>query len=186
MEFPVWRQRLRAAQQREGRSPSARWLQLASVALDGTARVRTLVFRGWTGDRQLNLYTDQRSAKCDELNLQPHVELCWLMPKAKQQYRLRGVIHLQSPDQRLDACQQAWTSLTNSGRALWFWPPPGLPFQTDADFPEKVTTDQPPDHFLLLQLEITRVELLELGRHPHQRLRWLHQEGGWSEQRLNP
>ena len=84
MEFPVWRQRLRAAQQREGRSPSSRWLQLASVALDGTARVRTLVFRGWCGDRQLNLYTDQRSAKCDELRHQPHVELCWLMPKAKE------------------------------------------------------------------------------------------------------
>ena len=187
MALPTWRQRLRAAQQREGRSPSSRWLQLASIGIDGSTRVRTLVFRGWTGDSQLNLFSDQRSRKHEELRVQPRVEVCWLLPKAKHQYRLRGTIHLHSPDPGSDACQQAWSSLTDSGRALWFWPPPGLPFQSDANFPEKVATDQQaPSHFLLLQLQIARVELLDLGRHPHQRLCWIEQEGGWIEQRLNP
>ena len=45
--LPDWRVLLRGARQREGRSPGARWLQLASVGTDGTPRVRTLVFRGW-------------------------------------------------------------------------------------------------------------------------------------------
>jgi len=44
--LPPWRPLLRAARQREGRAPQARWLQLASVARDGSPRVRTLVFRG--------------------------------------------------------------------------------------------------------------------------------------------
>ena len=92
MTLPPWRPLLKGAQHREGRSPAARWLQLASVADDGTARVRTLVFRGWKDDEQLLLFTDGRSSKILELTHQPQVELCWLFPKAKQQFRLRGVM----------------------------------------------------------------------------------------------
>jgi hypothetical protein len=43
--LPSWRALLRGAREREGRAPQARWLQLASVAADGTPRVRTLVSR---------------------------------------------------------------------------------------------------------------------------------------------
>ena len=43
--LPRWRPLLRGALERQGRSPQARWLQLASLAADGTPRVRTLVFR---------------------------------------------------------------------------------------------------------------------------------------------
>ncbi|WP_399237863.1 hypothetical protein [Synechococcus sp. CS-1328] len=65
--LPPWRPLLRAARQREGRAPSARWLQLASVAADGTPRLRTLVFRGWAEDAALDL-----------------------LPRARSQFRLRG------------------------------------------------------------------------------------------------
>jgi pyridoxamine 5'-phosphate oxidase len=73
---------LRGAREREGRSPNARWLQLATVAGDGSPRVRTLVFRGWADGAVLDLLTDGRSAKPAELQQQPAVELCWLLPKA--------------------------------------------------------------------------------------------------------
>ncbi len=59
--LPPWRSVLKAAQRREGRSPSARWLQLATVAKNGQPRVRTLVFRAWTESNQLELFTDTRS-----------------------------------------------------------------------------------------------------------------------------
>jgi pyridoxamine 5'-phosphate oxidase len=42
-----------------------------------------------------------------------------------------------------------------------------------------------PPSFLLLRLEIARVELLELGPHPHRRRRWRAADG-WREERLNP
>ena len=57
-------------------------MQLATVATDGTPRVRTLVFRGWSDDDAFDLLTDDRSAKPAELRQQPAVELCWLLPKA--------------------------------------------------------------------------------------------------------
>ncbi|MGL6134866.1 MAG: pyridoxamine 5'-phosphate oxidase, partial [Prochlorococcaceae cyanobacterium] len=65
--LPPWRGLLKGARHREGRSPLARWLQLATVASDGSPRVRTLVFRGWGGPAALDLLTDGRSAKPAEL-----------------------------------------------------------------------------------------------------------------------
>ena len=65
--IPPWRPLLRAAMQREGRSVAARWVQLATTGRDGGPRVRTLVFRGWAGADQLELFSDQRSEKVTEL-----------------------------------------------------------------------------------------------------------------------
>ena len=83
MSLPPWRPLLRGARQREGRSPQARWLQLATLGSDGAPRVRTLVFRGWGGPALLDLLTDSRSSKAGELKQEPRVELCWLLPKAR-------------------------------------------------------------------------------------------------------
>ena len=63
IRLPPWRALLRGARQREGRSPGATWLQLATTAEDGTPRVRTLVFRGWSSRGELELLTDVRSDK---------------------------------------------------------------------------------------------------------------------------
>ena len=102
--LPPWRPLLRGAREREGRQPQARWLQLATVATDGTPRIRTLVFRGWAG----------------------------------------------------------------------------------APFPSELTDDLPiPEHFQLLRIALTQVELLELSDHPHRRRRWC-QGDGWREHGLNP
>ena len=69
--LPPWRALLRGAREREGRAPQARWLQLATVAADGSPRVRTLVFRGWVGPASLDLLSDTRSAKAAQLARQP-------------------------------------------------------------------------------------------------------------------
>jgi pyridoxamine 5'-phosphate oxidase len=42
-----------------------------------------------------------------------------------------------------------------------------------------------PDHFQLLRLALSQVELLELKGHPHSRRRW-RLESGWAEECLNP
>ena len=97
--LPPWRPLLRSAREREGRSPQARWLQLATVAADGTPRVRTLVFRGWAGSTAFDLLTHGRCSKPAELAQQPAVELCWLLPRACSQFRLRGSLQTLPPEQ---------------------------------------------------------------------------------------
>jgi pyridoxamine 5'-phosphate oxidase len=110
-------------------------LQLATVAPDGTPRVRTLVFRGWTDGAALDLFTDGRSAKPHELRQQPAVELCWLLPKARCQFRLRGAVLNLPTDVELDERQRHWQGLTPAGRAFWGCPEPGASLDAAASFP---------------------------------------------------
>ena len=148
----------------------------------------TIVFRGWAGHAELDLYSDDRSSKADQLRHQPKAELCWLLPKARHQYRLRGTIRMLSPASAAPACRTAWESMSAGGRALWFWPSPGDPLQDEreSDFPLEVEPDRDlPPHFLILRLDIDQVELLDLSRNPHRRLRWIRQDS-WQETRINP
>lgn len=184
--LPPWRPLLRGALKRQGRSPQARWLQLASLGADGTPRVRTLVFRGWAGAAALDLLTDRRSAKSGELTGEAPLELCWLLPRARSQFRLRG------RRLRLDAAEEGrslrrhWEALTPGARALWGWPSPGEPLKPESVFPRAVEDGAPlPDHFELLRVRLQRVELLELVGHPHQRRCW-REPTGWQEEWLNP
>ena len=189
-DLPPWRPLLRGARQREGRAPQARWLQLATVAADGSPRVRTLVFRGWAAAATLDLLTDGRSAKAAELRQEPRVELCWLLPKARCQFRLRGQRQQLDPDSNLAARTQHWQQLNPGARALWGWPQPGANFDATSDatgpFPAELAYRTPlPDCFELVRIAVEQVELLELTGHPHQRRRW-RADQGWAEHRLNP
>jgi pyridoxamine 5'-phosphate oxidase len=148
--------------------------------------VRTLVFRGWAGGAALDLLTDGRSAKAEELARQPAVELCWLLPHARCQFRLRGRL---APPAGADAQaerERHWGLLSPGGRALWGWPHPGAPLAADASFPEAWPDGAPlPEHFLLLRVDLLQVELLELTGHPHRRRRW-RRETAWGEEALHP
>lgn len=184
--LPPWRPLLRGAREREGRSPAARWLQLATVAPDGTPRVRTLVFRGWAGPATLDLLTDDRSEKLADLRHQPAVELCWLLPRARSQFRLRGVVLSLAPELLQGERERHWQQLTPGGRALWGWPRPGAPLDRLASFPLELGDDTPmPACFALLRIAINQVELLELTAAPHRRRRW-RADQQWAEQALNP
>ncbi len=184
--LPPWRDLLRRARDREGRAPQGRWLQLATVARDGTPRVRTLVFRGWARPAALDLLTDGRSGKADDLAGQAAVEVCWLLPRARSQFRLRGQRQRLDPERDHKERERHWRALSPSGRAVWGWPTPGVPLQAGAPFPAELPDDAPvPEHLLLLRLALEQVELLDLRPHPHHRCRW-RAATGWQEEPLNP
>ena len=186
MSLPPWRSLLRGARQREGRSPGATWLQLATTAEDGTPRVRTLVFRGWSSRGELELLTDVRSEKSSQLLSQQRVELCWLFRKAKEQFRLRGTVLLVTAEQEPEALLDHWQRLSSSGRMVWAWPSPGDPFDAQGPWPQQVADDEPiSSHLLIMRVVLERVEQLDLKPHPHLRRSWELRDG-WCEQRLNP
>ena len=186
MSLPPWRSLLRSARQREGRSPGATWLQLGTTAEDGTPRVRTLVFRGWSPRGDLELLTDLRSEKSSQLLSQPRVELCWLFRKAKEQFRLRGRALLVTAEQEPEALLDHWQRLSPSGRMVWAWPSPGDPFDAQGPWPQGLVDDEPiSSHLLIMRVALERVEQLDLKPHPHLRRSWEVRDG-WHERRLNP
>ena len=55
--LPSWRQDLKSSRKKEGKSPTNRWIQLATVSKENEPRLRTVVFRGWYEDSSCLLYT---------------------------------------------------------------------------------------------------------------------------------
>ncbi|KAL2916878.1 hypothetical protein HK105_203657 [Polyrhizophydium stewartii] len=90
-------------------SIASRWVQFATISLQGTPAVRTVAFRGFLCDllysasapptvepaapaaaHALVFATDARSDKVQEVLRSPLVELCWYMPETRQQLRIAG------------------------------------------------------------------------------------------------
>ena len=58
-----WISELNFYQNKESNIHSLRWVQLATIGLDNSPRVRTVVFRGWTDSYEMKILTDKRSQK---------------------------------------------------------------------------------------------------------------------------
>ena len=91
--LPSWRQDLKSSRKKEGKSPSNRWMQLATVSETNEPRLRTVVFRGWHKDSSMIIFTDKRSEKIHHLKVNPNAEILWFFLKTKSQYRL-SLIHI--------------------------------------------------------------------------------------------
>ncbi len=61
--LPSWRQDLKSSRKKEGKSPSNRWIQLATVSEENEPRLRTVVFRGWHKDSSMVLGVSWREKK---------------------------------------------------------------------------------------------------------------------------
>lgn len=188
-----WRDALDRALERNRRSPQLRFVQLATIGLDGRPAVRTIVFRGFLGDtRDLIFTTDARSAKCAEIERAPDAALCWYFVESREQFRFSGVVRLvdaSTPDPRLiEARRDAWRSLSDETRVSFTWPGPGAPREAGADFPvNPPDLDSPLDSFALMVFNPREVDHLELDGDPQNR--WRHavdERGLWSTRVVNP
>lgn len=192
-ELAPWRSLLAKAINRNRSLVYARYLQLATVTIDGHPANRTIVFRNFLENtNQLKFITDSRSQKVEEIETNPWGEACWYFPKTREQFRLRGKLTLvkaHHPHPKLAKARQTiWQEISDNARQQFTWPNPGksrveayafkLPLPNSAE---------PPSNFCLLLLNPTTVEHLELRGEPQNR--WLYQRNNqqnWSIQAINP
>lgn len=157
---------------------------LATVDAAGEPRARTVIVRHLDQrDGSLWITTDGRSQKMAQLAKQPIAELVVWTPHERQQFRLHGPIRLvRGGAERVEI----WQQMSDAARATFAWPNPGQPRQAGDTFVHGVPAiAEPPNHFILLVLEPTEVETLELNEHPHARRRW-RKQGDWHVEMLNP
>ena len=76
--IPAWRQELKSARKKEGKSPTNRWIQLSTVNNNNKPRLRTVVFRGWQNESSMLIFTDSRSDKIEHLKYNSNAEVLWL------------------------------------------------------------------------------------------------------------
>ena len=180
--MPPWYLQICAIQKKESKTYSSKWVQLATVGVDNTPRVRTVVLRGWSKSYEMEIFTDKRSQKLYELNMNNNVEVCWLFASSKCQFRFRGKSKLDLDNDK----HHHWEKLSEKSKLMWSWPKPGdhYNFSRNNNLVEK--TDE--DHlmnFSVLKIDITHVDQLLLHKPIHIRRRWIR-KNEWIEERINP
>ncbi len=180
--MPPWISHIITAQRKESTINSPRWVQLATIGIDKTPRVRTVVFRGWSEFYEMEICTDKRSQKYKELNINNNVEICWLFSGSNCQFRFRGLSRI---DLGNDSVRH-WEQLSDRSKSMWSWPNPGDNFDInnikDISVKKKAEIS---NNFTLLKIEITQVDQLILEKPIHRRRRWIRKKE-WIEERINP
>ena len=178
--LPSWRQDLKSFRKKEGKSPSNRWVQLATVNDKNQPRLRTVVFRGWKTESSMLIFTDNRSEKIQHLKSNPNAEILWLFFKSKVQFRFKCEIY-----ELLDNTNY-WDLLSEESKSTWFWGSPGekinKKFQSTYEIPPNLPK---PENFVVLKFEVDSVDLLKLEQPIHRRYLW-KKSNTWKKIEINP
>ena len=184
---PAWLERLKKSIAKNKRDAHNRYFQLATIAADGTPRVRMVVFRGFADDSlSLSIITDTRSQKISELASCSSVEIGWYFTQTREQYRLRcdSKIYTTADDSQggLEKRERIWSALSEAAKEQFFWKTPGVP-EGAGEAPG--VTASPPDTFAVIVFAPYSVDHLVLAKQ-QTRTRSELGDAGWSEQALNP
>jgi len=190
-----WRSLLAGALHRNRSLVYARYFQLATIAPDGRPANRTVVFRGFLdpGDR-LQIITDARSEKIDQIAADPRAEICWYFPKTREQFRLTGSIAIvtadtaDTADEPLQtARRRLWQNISDGARSSFAWPQPGAD-RAEADAFAVAPPDEtsPLASFVLLAFAADRVDRLQLRGDPQTRHLFTRSASGWAAREVNP
>ena len=177
--LPIWRQKLKSSQIKEGKSISNRWIQMANVSNNNQPRVRTVVFRGWLDNTSMLIYTDTRSEKFKDLEFNNNVEILWLFLKSKSQYRFKGKAF------KIENNSNYWNCLPDRSKDTWFWPNPGEEINEEnlnLSPPDKLLK---PKNFTVFQLQMQSVDLLSLDKPVHKRFIW-EEKNNWDCKEIYP
>ena len=178
--LPSWRQDLKYSRKKEGKSPSKRWIQLATVSEKNEPRLRTVVFRGWNKYSSMIILTDRRSEKIGHLKSNPNAEILWFFLKTKSQYRFKGKIH------ELSDNKNYWDLLSEKSKSSWFWGSRGEKINPEVQSTCEILTNLPKsENFVVLNFEIDSVDLLKLEQPVHKRYLW-EKIKKWEKVEINP
>ena len=180
-----WLDELRAAMEAEkltGRLIGT----LATVDAGGLPRARSVVCRRVDEKGAVWVASDARSGKNEQLRQNPHAELVVWLPTPRLQFRVQGEIRLLDAKAGGDERAKLWRELSDTARALFFWPAPGAPRAEGDAFPPTVPADRAaPDTFEVLVLSPDQVDRLDLKPQPHVRRRWRRRDD-WRGVDVNP
>ncbi|MDM7860737.1 pyridoxamine 5'-phosphate oxidase family protein [Alteromonas sp. ASW11-36] len=188
--LPLWRQPLARSLYKSKGHPESRYLQLATVSLEGLPKNRTLVFRDFDDKSRLLMITDSRTAKWQDFQHSTKAAICWYIASTREQYRLEGSIELLSASDKKAAQerQRRWESLSSAAKQQFLWGRPKTPRakHTDLVVDSDAMTEVPPDHFELIAFEAEYVDYLNLKGNPQDRIIYTCTNAQWCEERVIP
>ena len=144
---------------------------LCTIGLDGAPRARVLVLRG--ADRagaSLRLHTDRRSAKVEELNVEPRVSVLFYDATLKLQLRVSGTAVVGTEDH---ATEEAWAATRPFSRECYrVAPPPGTAIVSGGSYAHPGDDTNARASFATIRIAVETLEALYLAASGHRRARF--------------
>ncbi|MEO1486852.1 MAG: pyridoxamine 5'-phosphate oxidase family protein [Bacteroidota bacterium] len=157
-----------------------RYFTLASLQANSSIGLRTVVLRKVEENLDLIFYTDKRSAKIEEINIHPEVSALFYHPKKLLQLKIVGQAN----------------SIQDSATLKTYWN--GVPTKARKDYTtnlapgtqilkeQAVDFSENENHFAMVRIEVNEIELVQLQRPEHMRIRFQKDDGKWNGVRLVP
>ncbi|KQS87762.1 MULTISPECIES: pyridoxamine 5'-phosphate oxidase family protein [unclassified Rhizobium] len=165
------------------------FLQLATIGLDGSPQLRTIVLRGCDRDKAtVSFVTDMRSPKVAEILRDPRVSLVGFDGEKSVQLRLSGIASVVADDV---ARKSMWDRLRHRTLVLFDAPfAPGTPIDGEgnplAPMPDDDGSAGPYEKFALVSVTVERLDWLDLSSELHQRYTFSGHAGAWRRTRILP
>ncbi len=192
-DLAPWRSPLSRALHRNRAQPFCRFLQLATLRLDGLPANRTVVFRGFRAQtNQLMFICDRRSEKIAQIQHNPNAEACWYFTKTREQFRVRGQLTAITADTSAadlaETRRQLWQKISDSARLQFAWPHPKATRTEDSDAfaPSPPDPQDPLETFCALLLTPQEVDYLSLRGEPQSRIIYQLAKDDWTCTSVNP
>ena len=180
LEFPseirhqIWKELGRATQDRHHawRTPV-----FSTINAEGLVNARTVVLRQVDVDAEkLQIYTDTRSCKVDELQSQPNAMFVFWSPRLRWQLRIRVLTSVITEGAELE---RLWERVKHSASAGDYLTSaaPGTPLVTNENAMNQ--NEEPTPHFALINASVLEIDWLELSSLGHRRARITANEWEW-------
>ncbi|MEL6305287.1 MAG: pyridoxamine 5'-phosphate oxidase family protein [Bacteroidota bacterium] len=157
-----------------------RYFTLASLQANKRIGLRTVVLRKVEENLDLIFYTDKRSAKIEEIKTHPEVSALFYHPKKLLQLKIVGQAN----------------SIADAATLRTYWH--GVPTKARKDYTShlapgtQIMNEQAVDfsenenHFAMVRIQVNEIELVQLQRPEHMRIRFQKVDGKWNGVRLVP
>lgn len=169
-------------------------LSLATVAVDGSPELRTVVFRGFdAAGRECRMHTDVRSPKVAALRRDPRAVLLWYAPAWKLQVRASAQVRAHHAD---EVARRYWEETHVRGRRAYCAPlaPGTVSTEAVSDLAPHLETEAATEanttegyaHFAVLLARFDTLEWLTLSSAGNRRGRYCWSGEGWRHEWLAP
>ncbi|WP_017296375.1 Npun_F5749 family FMN-dependent PPOX-type flavoprotein [Geminocystis herdmanii] len=188
-----WRTYLQKALHKNRSNLFSRYFALATVTKTGYPANRMVVFRGFLDNsNKLEIITDIRSQKIEDLSHNSYGEICWYFAKTREQFRITGKIEIitahDDNQELLKERQKIWQKLSLAGKEQFYWENPRELSIENSEIPTvDIDEEKPIENFCLLLLNPEIVDHLELKGNPQNRhIYEMDNEEKWHMKKVNP
>ncbi|MEP2239025.1 MAG: pyridoxamine 5'-phosphate oxidase family protein [Maribacter sp.] len=157
-----------------------RFITMATVGNETTARLRTVVLREVNDDLRLTIYTDDRTQKMKHIAVNNKVSFLLYHPEKMLQLKVEGIAQVVTDTNRLNT---TWQNIQPNSRKDYITEhSPGSAIKN----PDHVVYIEDKNHFTMIDIIPLKIEYLKLKRPNHIRVLFTKADDKWNGEFLVP